>query len=231
MNILERISKLLHANINHLLDRAEDPEVMVKQIIRDMEGGIIDLRRETVRAVAREKRLQQQMVASRELVAELEDRARAALSAEDENLARRLVSRKLHTLRTQEVMQDELRDANRSAQELKDNLIRLEDQVQAARRKKDDLIRRKRVADAVQRAASRSSTGRSATTGAVAAVTGSGRTLESYEADIAASEALAEAEQELLDNDIEKELELQKLAEQNAVDEELRRLKGELESS
>ena len=37
MKIFKRVTELVKANINHLLDQAEDPEVMVKQIIRDME--------------------------------------------------------------------------------------------------------------------------------------------------------------------------------------------------
>jgi phage shock protein A len=72
MNLLERISNLITANINYLLDKAEDPEVMVKQLIRDMEGSIIELRRETVRAVAREKQIQKQIKASVDLIEELE---------------------------------------------------------------------------------------------------------------------------------------------------------------
>ncbi|MCA9436937.1 MAG: PspA/IM30 family protein, partial [Candidatus Omnitrophica bacterium] len=61
MNLIERISRLISANINHLLDQAEDPELMVKQMIRDMEGSIVELRRETVRGVARVKQIEKQI--------------------------------------------------------------------------------------------------------------------------------------------------------------------------
>ena len=67
MSVFGRISKLISANINSLLDQAEDPELMVKQLIRDMEESIIELRRETVRAVARQKQLEKQIQAAGDL--------------------------------------------------------------------------------------------------------------------------------------------------------------------
>ena len=230
MNIIQRISKLLSANLSNLIDRAEDPELRIKQLIREMEGSIVELRRETVRAVARERKLHKQVTASQELVAELEEKAQKALQSKDEERARRVISRKLHTQRTQETMQQEIEDAHQSATTLKEQLLRLEDHVQLARRKKDELVRRKRVAE-TQRSAQRSAEAFAAATGAVAALTESGRALDAYEDDVVESEILAEAERDLLDLDIEKELELQKLAEESAVEDELRKLRKGLKKS
>ena len=57
MGILERISTILRANIQDLLDRAENPEVMLDQYIRDLESAIAEAREELVNAMADEKRL------------------------------------------------------------------------------------------------------------------------------------------------------------------------------
>ena len=234
MSLLERISKLVTANINHLLDVAEDPEVMVKQLIRDMEESIIDLRRETVRAVAREKQLQKQIQSSLELAQDLEEKAKLALSAGEEALARQILARKLHTLKARETLEKELISATEVANQLRADLPRLEDQVQLARRKKEELIRRKRAAEAqlrTQEATRKSVEVLNSAFSSISDFAVSGRALQSYDDTIMQMEAEAEASREVLNRDIQKELDLQKLAEENAIDEELERLKNSQQKS
>jgi phage shock protein A len=230
MKILKRISKLISANINHMLDEAEDPEVMVKEIIRDMEASIIELRRETVRAIAREKQLQKQKEAAKGMALDLEGQVKLALEKDDEDLAKKLVGKKLNTEKTRLSLEKELEGATSLALQLKSDLSRLEDQVQLARRKKDELIRRKKAADAQMRtvdATQRSTDAIRAATQSIAGVAHSGETLETYEDAIMKSEAEAEAAKELLSADLEKEIELQKYAEEKEIEKELARIRGQ----
>jgi hypothetical protein len=116
------------------------------------------------------------------------------------------------------------------ALQLKSDLSRLEDQVQLARRKKDELIRRKKAADAQMRtvdATQRSTDAIRAATQSIAGVAHSGETLETYEDAIMKSEAEAEAAKELLSADLEKEIELQKYAEEKEIEKELARIRGQ----
>lgn len=232
MNLIERISRLISANINHLLDQAEDPEVMVKQMIRDMEGSIIELRRETVRSVARVKQIEQQIASAGATAEELEKLARAALKKGEEVRAREILGKKLHTVKTQETLQRELVSARDVADRLKSDLARLEDQVQSARRKKEELIRRKQLAEADLRSqqATRKSTEmiKSSTDSLSGGSPGTSKIAE-YEEEIESIEATAEAERELLQEDIRRELDYQKLSEETAVEEELNRLRREME--
>ncbi|NLT65468.1 MAG: hypothetical protein GXX84_02555, partial [Acidobacteria bacterium] len=124
MKILARMSRLISANINHLLDQAEDPEVMVKEIIRNMEESIIELRRETVKAVASQKQLQKQIQTARELIADLEEKARLVLKKNDEELARRVLAKKLHTEKTVGTLEVELKSATEIANQLKNDLAK-----------------------------------------------------------------------------------------------------------
>lgn len=228
MTVFKRISRLITANINHLLDQAEDPEVMVKELIRDMEESIVELRRETVRAVTRQKQLEKQIEAAAEMIEDLQSKAALALGEEREDLARRALARKLQTERTRESLERELEGASRLAGQLKSDLGRLEDQAQAARRKKDELIRRRRAAESELRgaeAAKRSNEALGAAAGSMARMAEAGKAFETYEDEISHLEARAEAEREVLDSAIERELDLQKLAEDSAVEEELERLK------
>lgn len=147
MSVVQRVSKLLKANVNHLLDSAEEPEVMLKQILRDMEESIVDLRREVVGAVAWEKRLNKKITTSRELALEREKKAALALDHGDRDLARRVLGERVTALNEQKALEDELQGASGLTRRLKNDLSRMETQAEVARRRQQDLVRRKRFAE------------------------------------------------------------------------------------
>ncbi len=231
MNLIERISRLISANINHLLEQAENPELMVKQMIRDMEGSIIELRREAVRAVARVKQIDQQIKTAGTTAEELEKFAKNFLKKGEEEKAREILSKKLHTVRAQETLEKELVNAREVAERLKSDLARLEDQVQSARRKKEELIRRKQLAEAdlrSQKAARKSSDIIKTSTETVSGGVVGESKIADYENEVVFLESVAETERELLKDDIKKELDLQKLSEESAIEEEMERLRKDL---
>lgn len=233
MTIFERITRLVSANINHLLDRAEDPEVMIKQLIRDMEENIIELRRETVRAVARVKQVQKQIESSHEMIAELEQSASLALKKDEEELARKALSKKLNAEKSLDLLEKELQASLANAEHLKGELTHLEDRVQEARRKKEELIARNRAAESrmrAQEALKRSSDTIRSTEAPLSDLDSDDGPIQAFEEKILRTEAEAAALKEVLQNDIRRELDLQKLAEDHAIEEELERLKRELKS-
>lgn len=231
MTVLQRISTLIAANINHLLDEAEDPEVLVKQLIREMEESIVDVRRETVRAVARHKHLEKQISGAGEQMDELESKARLVLARGDEARARTLLARKLRLADQREALERERASASELAAGLKGDLSRLEDQVQVARRKRDELVRRKRGAQAqirMQEASRRSAETLRSVAGAMGSAAGSAEGLARLEDEVGALESEAEAAREVLAPRPDDDAELERLAEDEAVDAELKRLKAEL---
>ena len=228
MNIFDRVATLLSANINHLLDKAEDPEVMVKQIIRDMEEGIIELRRETVRAMGRQKQLERQIADETDRSADLEKKAAKALSGGDEKMALQILEKKLATLDRIRFLKDESAAATEFAGQLKTDLFKMEDQVQSARRKKEELIRRKRAADArlrTQDPLTRSEAAFSTLSSSIDANIG---VIESYKDKITLMEAEAEATEELLGPQEDPLAELKKAEKQKALHAELLRLKQQV---
>ncbi len=148
MTIIQRVSKLVTANVHQLLDKAEDPEVMVRQIIRDMEESIIELRRETHKAVSQQKLLEKKIELCQRRQEELEKQAGQALEHGNETLARDLLAKKLDQETRCGRLQDEHREAIKLTEQMKESLASLEDQVQTARRKKEEIIRRKHLARA-----------------------------------------------------------------------------------
>lgn len=234
MNIFQRISKLISANINHMLDVAEDPEVMIKQLIREMEESIIELRRETVKAIGQKKQLEKKIHMAKGHSGVLENKAALALEDGDEEFARTLLAKKLDADANIVSLENELHLAAELAEKMKSDLAKLEDQVQSARRKKEELVRRKLAADAQMRthqALQKSHEAMSAMAGSVSDIDNHTGAIESYKDKILQMEAEAEASEELLKLETagsEKEIELDKKVKQKAVDDELAKLKQKL---
>ena len=234
MRLLNRASNLLKANINHLLDAAEDPEVMIKQLIHDMDDAVADLRRETVNAVARQKQLEKKVQAADHLAADLEGKASLALDHDNETLARKMLADRGGVLKRRDTLREELEGAEALARQIKQDLVRMQEQVGLARRKKDELVRRKRAAEAqfkTQEAARRSSEAINAAAGSVGAMVDGETAFDGYADAIHEMEARAEAARELADVPDDSERDLQKLVEATEVDAELERLKQSRVSS
>ena len=233
MNIFQRITKLVEANVNSMLDKAEDPEVMVRQIIREMEESIIELRRETVKAVGARKLLEKKMQLLNEKSADLQQKATLALENGNEDLARKLLEQKIDVEKENSQLANEVETATYLAEKMKQDLVKLEDQVQIARRQKEELIRRKLAAERKMNA-----TGAiRKTRDALEALTGATNSnsadaninaIEAQKDKILQLEAEAEAMEELMEGksaDAESEKELEKMIQNKAVEDELAKLK------
>ncbi len=231
MNIFQRISKLVEANINNLLDKAEDPEVMVRQLIREMEESIIELRRETVKSIGAKKHLEKKIQLAHDRESEFEKKAALALESGKETLARDLLSKKLASDKARNHLEEELKTATYLAEKIKEDLIKLEDQVQIARRKKEEIIRRKLAAERHLRSTEALQKSRNALdtiTGTSINEDGHINAIESYKDKVLMMEAEAEAAEELLNPGKDEAAELEKLMQKKAVDSELARLKKQL---
>src|SRR5438128_1423598 len=92
--IFDRISTILRANINDLLDHAEDPEKMLTQIIRDMESAIGDARIQVRDMLAQQKMLEGDVQRASALQTEWENKAALAVRQNRDDLAREALKRK-----------------------------------------------------------------------------------------------------------------------------------------
>jgi phage shock protein A len=88
MSILDRVFTIVRANVNDLLDKAENPEIMLDQYIRELEGGVLEAREELVNAMADEKRLAAKLEERKRQVRYWEEKAEQALRAGNEETAR-----------------------------------------------------------------------------------------------------------------------------------------------
>src|SRR5215468_2075039 len=93
MALLERVATLVRANLNDLLDRAEDPEKLVKQVIVDMENQLLQVKTQVAVAIADQHVLERKRTEQEERVAEWVRKAELAVDKQADDLARAALER------------------------------------------------------------------------------------------------------------------------------------------
>jgi len=146
MTIISRIKRIVSANINNLIEKAEDPETMLKQLIHEMDENIINLRNESIKALAMEKRFSRQIEALNKKIQTWQENSEKAVRDGDDTLARKALERKLQERRYLPDLLQQYTNAQEENIALKEQLRLLEDKVQEARRRKEILVARKRRA-------------------------------------------------------------------------------------
>jgi Phage shock protein A (IM30), suppresses sigma54-dependent transcription len=149
-NIFKRISDVISANINDLIDRVENPERMIKQIIREMEENIRQAKEGVIEAIASEKRLQKELENNQKQSDEWWKKAEQALRMSNEELARTALARKKEHDNICKALEPPWQAARNTSERLKTQLRALEAKLEEARRKRGTLVARQRAAEARQ---------------------------------------------------------------------------------
>jgi phage shock protein A len=148
MGILDRVSTLLRANINDLIDRAEDPEKVVKQLIVDMNNQLMQVKTQVAAAIADEKQLYQRYQENQDKANEYQRKAELAVERGDDELAREALLRRNAFQQTADGFKEQYEEQSKQVAVLKDALHALEAKKNEAETKKDLLIARSRRAKA-----------------------------------------------------------------------------------
>ncbi len=148
MGLFERISRIVRGNVNDLISKAEDPEKILEQAIIDMQSDLIELRQAVARAIATQKRTEQQHHKNQTEANNWQQRAQLALKKGDENLAREALLRKKTSANTANTLKQQLDQQSTQVETLKRNLITLENKISEAKNKKEMLKARATAARA-----------------------------------------------------------------------------------
>ncbi len=125
MALMERIATLLRANVNDLIERAEDPEKLLKQLVLDMEDGLRQLKTQVARALASQHLLEGKAREEEAATAEWQRRAELAVSRGEDGLARAALERALTQERTLAAFRAEAADQAAESEALHSTYTRL----------------------------------------------------------------------------------------------------------
>jgi phage shock protein A len=151
MGLMDRILRVIRANLNSLVGQAEDPEKVLEQAVEEMQQDLIGLRQAVAQAIATQKRTERQASQAQSTAQEWYNRAQLALSKGDENLAREALTKRKSYEETAKAMQAQLVQQADVVTKLKENMRTLESKISDAKTKKDLYIARARSAQASQK--------------------------------------------------------------------------------
>ena len=148
MSFFSRVSDIINANVSDLLDRAEDPEKMVKMLIFEMEEQIDTARQGIAKAIAGEKKLEVNLKKNRGEAEAWHAKAEAAIGRGDDELARKCLTRKKEHEAIADSLQPQWERARQTSDSLKSDLRRMEEKLDEAVRRRDSLVARQMAAEA-----------------------------------------------------------------------------------
>ncbi|AFY49035.1 phage shock protein A (IM30), suppresses sigma54-dependent transcription [Nostoc sp. PCC 7524] len=139
MGLFDRIKRVVGANLNDLVSKAEDPEKMLEQAILEMQEDLVQLRQGVAQAIAAQKRTEKQYNDAQNEINKWQRNAQLALQKGDENLARQALERKKTYTETSTALKTSLDQQSTQVETLKRNLIQLESKLSEAKTKKEML--------------------------------------------------------------------------------------------
>eukprot|EP00457_Paulinella_chromatophora_P008266 gb/GEZN01008297.1/.p1 GENE.gb/GEZN01008297.1/~~gb/GEZN01008297.1/.p1 ORF type:complete len:239 (+),score=22.16 gb/GEZN01008297.1/:717-1433(+) len=222
MGFFDRLSRLLRANLNDLLSKAEDPAKILDQSVADMQSDLVRLRQAVAMAIASQKRMQSQAEQAEAQAKTWYERAGIALQKGDETLAREALSRRKAFQDTAVGLNNQLSSQSNQVEILKQNLVTIEGKIAEAKTKKNMLKARAEAAQAQQQL--QSTVGSLGTNSSVAA-------FERMEEKVEALEATSQASAELASADLESRFAALQSGSFNDVEDELSALKNRIKGN
>jgi len=218
MSIFNRISDIFKANINDALDKAEDPEKMLKQMIIEMEESINKTTLAVANAIANEKSLERKLEKARNEAKDWEQKAMQALNANREDLAKAALEKKSVNERNVNDLVPIYGQAKDSADKLRTQLNLLKAKLDEARSRESTLVARSQAAKAQKQVAQ--------------ALGGVGSDafskFDKYEQKIVTLESQAEAYEQLAGENTSLDEQFKQLSTNNTVDNDLLALKEKM---
>jgi phage shock protein A len=195
MALLDRVATLVRANLNDLIDKAENPEKMLKQVILDMENQFLQVKTQVAIALADLHLLEKKKKENAEKHGEWMRKAELAVGKKDDELARAALERAVSFQQMTENYDQQIADQEVQVESLKSALKRLELKLAEARSKVDMLIAQHRRSRAANKAADAELT-----------PNGENRSFDRMKSKVDREHAIGKAKSELLGEDVEARL-------------------------
>lgn len=145
MSIFSRFSDIVNANLNALLDKAEDPQKMVRLIIQEMEDTLVEVRSVAARTLAEKKELTRQLTRMEDEVLEWDNRAALALSKDREDLARSALVEKSKIQDTTNSLMEDIGRTDDQVDRLSSEISQLQEKLSDAKARQKSILMRERT--------------------------------------------------------------------------------------
>ena len=197
MGLLERVSTLIRANLNDMIDRAEDPEKMIKQVMMDMENQYLQVKTQVAVSIADQHMLEKKLRENEDSGKDWMRKAELAVDKSQDDLARAALDRFHTSQRLTTSYREQVDDQKLQVDALKSALQKLEQKLDEAKSKRDLLLARHRRSIAL---------GKAARAGNAIGDNSKSATFDRLKDRVHTTEAVATAEVELLTDDMGEKL-------------------------
>jgi phage shock protein A len=195
MAVLDRVATLVRANLNDLIDRAEDPEKMIKQVILDMENQLLQVKTQVAISMADHHLLQKKQAEQADKAAEWMRKAELAVDKGQDDLARAALERFQGFTKLADSYTHQVEDQKQQVDTLRKALEQLDQKLGEARGKSDLLLAKHRRARALEKANDAQ---------LVIAGRGPAAGFDRMEQKVQRSEAVSQAKSELVADDVDR---------------------------
>jgi len=146
MGIFTRFSDIVNSNINAILDKAEDPEKIVRLMIQEMEDTLVEVRSAAARSIADKKDLNRKLEAMDRERADWNDRAELAMRKGREDLAKAALVEKSRVSGLVDVLKEDYLTVDEGLAKLNEDIARLESKLEDAKARQKSLLARHKTA-------------------------------------------------------------------------------------
>jgi phage shock protein A len=194
MALLERVATLVRANLNDLIDKAEDPEKLIKQVILDMQNQLLQVKTQVAISIADQHVLEKKLRESEEAEQQWQRRAEMAVDRKDDTLARAALERAMGYQSTTQSFRQQVEDQKTQVENLKTALLKLQQKLDEAQSKSVMLIAQHRRSRAL---------GKATDAGMAMGDNSKSAAFDRMKSRVHHSEAAAQAKAELVADDVE----------------------------
>ena len=146
MGIFSRFTDIVNSNINAILDKAEEPEKLVRLMIQEMEDTLVEVRSTAARAIADKKEISRSLSALEQEARDWQAKAELALDKERDDLARAALVEKSRAQAAAEALQAQHKAIGDGLEKLNDDIVRLEEKLVDAKTRQQAIFARHQTA-------------------------------------------------------------------------------------
>lgn len=151
MGIFDRLKTVVSSNINDLINKAENPEKMLNQLVVDMNQQMLESKKSVAMAIADEKKLERELLEQKRVAGEWERKAVIAVKANRDDLAKEALGRKQEAENYYNQLKPQWDSQKIAVEKLKETLRQLQNKIDEASRKKNILVARAKRAEAQEK--------------------------------------------------------------------------------